>query len=177
MNKKEINQILEEEIRKVVKEQLFNMPGVKWGKRRSPYQADQRGGDLESMSQEIEAADAASDLNKGQRKAYNAAVASSAEDAKKQVDALRAELTTKFRESISAAIEDAVDRIIDPEIDDMRSQFSDTFQLIFKEMQREFAKAQQELEARMENIAAQYLMKRDAPNVAKRTFKKMQGMN
>ncbi|MEO5344564.1 MAG: hypothetical protein H7842_14785, partial [Gammaproteobacteria bacterium SHHR-1] len=109
--------------------------------------------------------------------AYNAAVASSAEDTKKKVDALRAELTSKFRESISAAIEDAIERVIDPEIDEMREQFSDTFQLIFNEIQSEFQKAQKELDARMKNVAAQYLMKRDAPNVAKKTYKKIQGQN
>lgn len=176
MNDEIVEKILQEEIAKIIEEQ-FNIPGVKWGKRRSPYKADQRGADLDIAAQEIGDMDASAGLNKGQRKAYNAAVASSSEDAKKQVDALRADLTGKFRESITVAIDDAIDKIIDPEVDEMREQFSDMFQVVFDEIKREFQAAQEELDKRMQVVASQYLMKRDAPRVAKKQFNKMQGQN
>ena len=57
----------------------------------------------------------------------------------------------------------------------MREQYSETFELIFKEIQREFLKAQEELNKRMENVASQYLMKRDAPRVVANALNKMQG--
>lgn len=176
-NEKDIQKFVEKEIKQFLDEQLFNIPGTRWGKRRNPYTSDARGGDIDQMRQEVEDADAASGLNKGQRQAYNAAVAASAEDTKKMVDALKDELTSNFRAQMSAAIEDAIDRIIDPEIDDMRKQFSDMFHLIIAELQREVEKAQQELNSRMENVAAQYLMKRDAPRVAKAVFKNQMGQN
>lgn len=176
-DKKDIQKFVDEEIKKFLDEQLFNIPGTRWGKRNNPYTADARGGDIDQMRQDVEAADAASGLNRGQRQAYNAAVATSAEDAKKMVDALKSELTSNFRNQITGAIEDAIERIIDPEIDDMRTQFSEMFHVIIDELQKEVEKAQQELNSRMENVAAQYLMKRDAPRVAKSVFKKQMGQN
>ncbi len=176
MDDEMMEEILREEIAKVIEEQ-FNIPGVNWGQRRKPYQADQRGADLDLAAQEIGDMDASAGLNKGQRKAYNAAVSSSSEDTKKQVDALRADLTGQFREAITTAIDSAITKVVDPEVDEMRSQFSEMFQLVFDEIQREFKAAQDELDKRMQVIASQYLMKRDALRVAKKQFSKMQGSN
>lgn len=186
---KELKKLIKEQVKSEIEEQggIFSrMPGLGGstkGERGKPRRTTKPGGDdLDVRASEIEAGDSTKGLNRSQMKVYNAAVADSTSDMNKKLGDRLKDLKGQMEDLLDGYATDedlytsvnniqdtmASNMVTDEELSDLFNRIGDILSKVQKNLKDDIAELEDEMDARNQVFANNYVMKRDLPRAVKK---------
>jgi septation ring formation regulator EzrA len=185
----ELKELIKEQVESELEEQggIFSrMPGIGQSarsQRGAPRRTTTPGGDdLDVRASEIEAGDSTRGLNKSQMKVYNAAVADSTSDMDKKLGDRLKDLRGQMEDLLDGYATDedlytsvnniqdtmADNMVTDEELSDLFNRIGDILVQVQQNLKDDIAELEDEMDARNQVFANNYVMKRDLPRAVKK---------